>query len=129
MHGYRTGTTHDRTVASGQRGRGSARRPSQSPRQRAVGRGAGAILELVNSVRYRNEAPSQIVPDLADRGIYVASESTIYRILRETNQLAHRGRAAARTHHAPDEHTATGPNEVWSWDISVPQISGVGDER
>ena len=76
------------------------------------------VLEIVNSASYRNEAPSQIVPDLADRGDYIASESTIYRILREANQLAHRGRAAPPTHHAPDEHKATGPNQVWSWDIT-----------
>jgi putative transposase len=81
------------------------------------------VLEIVNSPRYRNEAPSQIVPDLADRGIYIASESTIYRILRNAKQLTHRGRAATPTHHAPDEHKATGPNQVWSWDITYLKTS------
>lgn len=78
------------------------------------------VLEVVNSQRFRNQSPKQIVPELADRGLYLASESTMYRILRAEDQLAHRGRAAAPTHRAPDEHTATGANQVWSWDISAP---------
>jgi methylphosphotriester-DNA--protein-cysteine methyltransferase len=45
----------------------------------------------VNQEEFSHLPPSQIVPTLADRGIYIASESTIYRILREANQLKHRG--------------------------------------
>jgi transposase InsO family protein len=78
-----------------------------------------AILHLANSPEYRDKSPKQIVPDLADRGRYVASESTIYRILREEDQLAHRERTRpARKVARPTEHAATGPNQVWSWDIT-----------
>lgn len=76
------------------------------------------LLEVVNSPEFASKAPSQIVPALADRGEYLASESTIYRYLRETKQLAHRGRAAAPTHSRPRSLVATGPNQVWSWDIT-----------
>lgn len=55
---------------------------------------------------------------LADDGIFIASESTIYRLLRAHDQLAHRGRARPATHRRPDELVATEPCRVWCWDIT-----------
>jgi putative transposase len=78
-----------------------------------------AILDMANAPEYRDKSPKQIVPDLADRGRYVASEAAFYRILREEGQLAHRERSRpARKVARPAEHVATGPNQVWSWDIT-----------
>ena len=51
-------------------------------------------------------------------GRYLASESTIYRILREERLLQHRGRAKAPVRRPPRAHVATGPNQLWSWDIT-----------
>jgi transposase InsO family protein len=51
-------------------------------------------------------------------GIYVASEATMYRLLREEKLLAHRGRAKPPTRRRPDEYVAAGPNQVWCWDIT-----------
>src|SRR5919108_475585 len=51
-------------------------------------------------------------------GIYIASESTIYRLLREEKLNAHRGRTRPPTRHRPEEYAATGPNQVWCWDIT-----------
>jgi putative transposase len=76
------------------------------------------VLTLVNSPRFRELSPKQIVPRLADEGTYVASESTVYRILRAERLLAHRGRAKAPERRGPNAHVATGPNQVWSWDIT-----------
>jgi transposase InsO family protein len=76
------------------------------------------VLALVNSPAYRDASPHQIVPQLADAGVYVASESTIYRLLREASQLAHRGRAQAPVRREVLAHHATGPHQVWSWDIT-----------
>lgn len=76
------------------------------------------VLEVVNSREFRDKSPKQIVPTLADRGEYIGSESTIYRILREEDQLAHRGTSKPRESRPPREHRATGPNQVWSWDIT-----------
>ena len=77
------------------------------------------ILEIANSREFRDLSPKQIVPKLADRGEYVASESTFYRTLRAAGQLSHRGRAAAPTQSKrPTERVANGPNQVWSWDIT-----------
>lgn len=76
------------------------------------------ILEVANSHRFASKPPSQIVPALADEGVYLASESSFYRALREENQLVHRGRARAQFRKKPKELTATGPNQLWSWDIT-----------
>ena len=76
------------------------------------------VLETANSVEFRDLSPRQIVPRLADAGLYIASESTFYRVLREEGQLAHRSSARPAKAHKPKEHVARGPNEVWSWDIT-----------
>jgi len=76
------------------------------------------MLEMVNSQRFRDRSPNQIVPLLADEGRYLGSESTRYRIMREEALLAHRGRAKAPERRGPNAHTATEANQVWSWDIT-----------
>ena len=75
------------------------------------------ILRLVNSPEYRDLSPQQIVPRLADEGVYLASESTIYRLLRRRGQQHHRESSKA-PRARPQELVATGPNQVWSWDIT-----------
>lgn len=78
-----------------------------------------AILDACNQPEYQSLPPSQIVPLLADSGIYVASESSFYRVLKRHRQQQHRGRTKERRSVAtPTSFTATGPNQVWSWDIS-----------
>jgi len=76
------------------------------------------IVETVNSPEFRDLSPNQIVPRLADQQVYLASESTMYRILCEEKQLAHRERSKPRRSRRPKEHVATGPCQVWSWDIT-----------
>jgi transposase InsO family protein len=76
------------------------------------------VLAVLTSERFRNESPRQIVPKLADQGVYVASESTMYRLLRREGLLAHRGRTRPAAHHRPPELVATTANTVWSWDIT-----------
>ena len=76
------------------------------------------ILAIANQPRYAHLSPGQIVPDLADQGRYVASESSFYRVLRSAEQLSPRGRAKAPTHQRPDPLQASAPNQLWSWDIT-----------
>ena len=76
------------------------------------------ILIVANQSRYAHLPPGQIVPDLADQGRYLASESTVYRILRSEKQLAARSRAKAPTHKRPAPLQAAAPNQLWSWDIT-----------
>jgi putative transposase len=78
-----------------------------------------AIIELVNKPEYAHLPPQKIVVTLADKGIYLASESTIYRLLHEQNQLHHREKSAPNRHiHKPKACTATAPNQIYTWDIT-----------
>lgn len=81
------------------------------------------VLATLNAPAYRDLSPRQIVPRLADQGRYIASESTMYRILRSEGQLAHRGRAKPPVTRTVEEHVATAPNQVWSWDITYLQTT------
>lgn len=76
------------------------------------------ILTIANSPEFASSPPSQIVPTLADRGEYLASESTVYRILKDEKQQHHRGRAKKPSTRAVTSHCATEPNRLWAWDIT-----------
>lgn len=76
------------------------------------------LVAMANSAQFRDLSPKQIVPSLADQGVYLASESTIYRVLKAENLMAHRGRAKAPVPRPKPELFANGPNQVWTWDIS-----------
>ncbi|QNO15361.1 IS3 family transposase [Alkalicella caledoniensis] len=76
------------------------------------------ILDTVNSPEYADLPPSQIVPKLANEGKYLASESTIYRILREEKMNAHRSKTKEPIKKEAPTHIATAPNKVWTWDIT-----------
>lgn len=92
--------------------------PLTSPKHRLSERERKEVLAIANSKDYADLPPCQIVPRLADQGIYLASESSFYRILKAANQLHRRSRQRKPTHQKPRAHLATHPNEVWSWDIS-----------
>jgi putative transposase len=78
-----------------------------------------AILAICNQEEYSDLPPSQIVPRLADKGTYLASESSFYRILKAADQLHHRGRAKEKQKRPPPTtHVAKETHEVWTWDIS-----------
>lgn len=66
------------------------------------------------------------MPILADRGIYVASESTFYQVLRDRKLLAHRSKSSPPRHSRPKELVAAGPNQVWSWDITYLRSNVLG---
>ncbi|MCL1092093.1 IS3-like element ISSpu6 family transposase [Shewanella profunda] len=77
------------------------------------------ILSVCNQAEYASLPPSQIVPTLLDNGIYIASESSFYRVLNAHGQLNHRGRTQAAVNRSkPLSYRADGPNQVWSWDIT-----------
>lgn len=81
------------------------------------------MLEISNSAPFRDLSPKQIVPKLADQGVYLASESTFYRVLKEHKMLTHRQSSKPAESRRPKEHLATGPCQVWSWDITYLQTS------
>jgi putative transposase len=85
------------------------------------------VLNVANEPRFADVPPARIVPILADEGMYVASESTFSRVLRAAGQDAHRGRARTpRKTRPPTTHVATGPRQVWCWDMTYlpAQVAG-----
>ena len=106
------------------------RRPTASrpePKNKLTQEERQQVISIANEEEYAELPPSQIVPILADKGEYVASESSFYRILKAENMLSHRGRARCRNSHAkPTTYTAEKANEVWSWDISYLPTNVIG---
>ncbi len=97
--------------------RPTAQRPPQASRLSEGER--AAILEVANQPEYADVPPTRIVPMLADQGEYIASESSFYRVLRDADQLKHRGRARESVkQRPPTTHVATAPNELWCWDMT-----------
>lgn len=77
------------------------------------------IVDVCSSPRYRDLNPHQIVPLLLNEGVYLASVSTIYRVLKEHDMLHHRsGNRIASRKSKPPERRAKAPNQVWTWDIT-----------
>ena len=73
---------------------------------------------MLDSERFCDKAPAQVWATLLDEGTYLASTSTMYRLLRERAQVRERRRIARRPPTVKPELVATAPNEVWSWDIT-----------
>lgn len=76
------------------------------------------IIDVLTSSGFGDFNPHQIVPKLADQGVYLGSEATMYRILRELNMNKHRLSSQTAVRKRPEAYIATGPNQVWSWDIT-----------
>nr|AFI78436.1 transposase [uncultured bacterium ws020C1] len=86
-----------------------------------------AILAVCNKEAYQSLPPTQIVPLLADDGVYLASESSFYRVLKAADQLHHQGKAQApKVMSKPAAHCATAANQLWSWDITFLASTVVG---
>jgi len=78
-----------------------------------------ALLGAANSEEFKDLPASQIVPRLADQGLYLGSESTLQRLLRSQHQNGHRrSTRPARKRHKPFALKATVVNQVYTWDIT-----------
>jgi putative transposase len=76
------------------------------------------VLDVLHSDRFCDQAPAEIYATLLDEGVYLASISTMYRILRAAGEVAERRRQATHPAHVKPELVADAPNRVWSWDIT-----------
>jgi len=77
------------------------------------------ILDIANSPEYADMPSHKIVPTLADKGIYIASESSFYRVLKAEKQLKHRQKSKpVKQVKKPGALVATEPNQIYSWDIT-----------
>ena len=79
------------------------------------------VLDVLHEARFIDLAPAQVYATLLDEGTYHCSERTMYRVLAAQQEV--RERRAQRRHpiYTAPELLAIAPNQLWSWDISVPQ--------
>ena len=76
------------------------------------------LLAVLNAARFADKSPAQAWAVLLDEGVYLASISTMYRVLRAADQVRERRAQAAHPARARPELTADGPSQIWSWDIT-----------
>jgi putative transposase len=77
-----------------------------------------AVLGVLHSERFADAAPATVYATLLDEGTYLASESTMYRLLRARGETGDRRRHATHPAKVKPELVASTPNQVWSWDIT-----------
>lgn len=89
------------------------------PSHRALGETERSeVVETLHSARFVNHAPATIFATLLDEGKYLCSVRTMYRILSVLDEVRERRAIARRPAYSKPELLATGPNQVWSWDIT-----------
>lgn len=76
------------------------------------------VLSLLHSERFVDQSPGQVVATLLDEGTYHCAERTMYRILADAKEVRERRNQLRHPEYKRPELLATGPNQVWSWDIT-----------
>jgi transposase InsO family protein len=76
------------------------------------------VKRTLESDEFVDEAPATVYAKLLDQGTYLASVSTMYRVLHQDDEVRDRRRQATHPAHKKPELIATEPNSVWSWDIT-----------
>lgn len=77
-----------------------------------------AIRDVLNRERFRNQAPRQVYATLLDEGVYLCHWRTMYRILEAQDEVHERRNQLRHPVYTKPELMATGPNQLWSWDIT-----------
>lgn len=76
------------------------------------------VVDLLHSARFVDASPHTIHATLLDEGRYLCSVRTLYRILAQEDELKERRRVCRHPRYVKPELLATGPNALWSWDIT-----------
>ena len=76
------------------------------------------VRAVLNSDRFQDSPPRQVYATLLDEGTYLCHWRTMYRILKEHHEVRERRNQLKHPRHAKPELVATGPNQLWSWDIT-----------
>ena len=95
------------------------RKPLAKPHFRAITAAEETkILGYLNSDRFMDSSPREVYARLLDEGIYLCSVSSMYRILKKHKLVRERRKQSRHKVYSRPELLATGPNQVWSWDIT-----------
>jgi putative transposase len=76
------------------------------------------VLDLLNGSRFVDKSPHEVYATLLDEGTYKCSVRTMYRILKQNDEVRERRQIVQRPNYKKPELLATGPNQIWSWDIT-----------
>lgn len=94
-------------------------RPPRRPQPRALTSAErDTVRSVLNSPDFADAAPATVYHTLLDEGTYLASVSTMYRVLHAHDEVHERRRHATHPARVKPELLATNPNEIWSWDIT-----------
>ena len=104
---------HDEKLTALRRSRKASTQPrALSPQERTL------VIETLHSEAYCDQPPREVYQRLLERGKYLCSVSTMYRILRHLGEQGERRQQRPAQHHAIPRLLAQAPNEVWTWDIT-----------
>jgi putative transposase len=92
--------------------------PRPSPPRALSSQERATVLAQLNSERFMDQAPAQVYATLLDEGQYLCSVRTMYRLLDQHDQVRERRNQLIHPTYQKPELLATGPNQVWSWDIT-----------
>ncbi len=84
------------------------------------------VRDLLNSQRFQDAAPREVYAELLDEDRYLCSVRTMYRILAAFNEVRERRNQLRHPQYRKPELLATGPNQVYSWDITKLRGSSKG---
>ena len=94
------------------------RPPAPPPPRALTGCEKATVRETLNSDRFADQAPREVYATLLDEGTYLCSIPSMYRILRENAEVRERRNQLRHPAYAKPQLLATGPNQVWTWDIT-----------
>lgn len=95
-----------------------ARRPRPAPANKLTAAERATVLATLHHESFVDKSVAQVWATLLDEGSYLCSQSSMYRILREAGGVRERRRQATHPPRTRPELVATGPGQVWSWDIT-----------
>ena len=82
-----------------------------------------AVLDLLHSDRFVDQSPAEVHATLLEEQTYLCSPRTMYRVLAGAEEVRERRDQARHPAYTKPELVATGPNQVWSWDITTPCVA------
>ena len=94
------------------------RPPALPPPRALTTEDKASVRNTLNSDRFADQAPREVYATLLDEGVYQCSVPTMYRILRENAEVQERRNQLRHPTYAKPQLLATGPNQVWTWDIT-----------
>jgi len=95
-----------------------SRRVLPTPERALTAAERQTVLDHLHSERFSDKAPAEVYATLIDEGIYLCSIRTMHRILAQNGELKERRNQLRHPQYKKPELLATGPNQVWTWDIT-----------